>query len=171
MGPAKVEILVDSHKLMDTDHNMVVAHVMFRARSGNPARRVDTRARVVTSVIPPQPYVDQEILKQLAVEYTKPQVGQGYQDPEYVKVYYRVGKQGGNKEDWKRAHRERHRAREEWRSERLKKALEGNWRKCGRAKRTRMPDGRWDSQTIRCKKGGSPTRPLTTTLKQSSTIG
>ena len=67
VGPAKVEILVDSHKLMDTDHDMVVAHVMLRASGRRYARRMDTRARVVTSVIPPQPSMDQETLKRLAV--------------------------------------------------------------------------------------------------------
>ena len=124
---ARLEILVDSHKLMDTDHDMAVAHVTLRAQRGGAYCRVDTRARVVTAVIPPQPMMDQEVLKHLAVEYTKPQKGQGYQDPEHVKVYYRVAKQSGHKDDWKRAHKERQRAREEWKKGKLQKALEGDW--------------------------------------------
>ena len=74
----------------------------------------ETRPRVVTGVIPPQPGLNQARVEQLAASHTAPRRGNRYRDPHAVKQAFKQARTKETEEAWKRAQALRRRARDEW---------------------------------------------------------
>ena len=119
-------IHVDSYKALDGDHDFVTSCLATGCRR-QVRERVDTRPRKVVGVVPTQTYVNQEVFKELAQQYTSPHQSSGYRDPADVKTLFHMARHSRRKEDWKTALRARKRARSRWSQARLQEAVDGDW--------------------------------------------
>eukprot|EP00439_Symbiodinium_sp_Y106_P049270 s3773_g6.t1 len=120
-----IRIYKDSCYIPGTDHELL--HGQFRLRAGKGVRRCCTGPRVWTGGVKHVDHIDQSTLERLAAEHTKPRPSQAYQDPQAVKQLFRRAKVSNTREAWKRALRGRGEARRVWESERLRRALDGDW--------------------------------------------
>ena len=123
-----VIIEVDSFKqLIGGDHERL--YTSFLVRTGDRAvpQRVPTRPRIVVRQLPSVESFDQQILHQLAVQYTQPKPGTRYRDTPLVKQLYRQAKRTGTENDWKTAHKARRKAQVQWRTSKLEQAAAGSW--------------------------------------------
>ena len=93
----------------------------------------ETRPRVVTGVIPPQPGLNQARVEQLAASHTAPRRGNRYRDPHAVKQAFKQARTKETEEAWKRAQALRRRARDEWHQT---KVVRGGGRQVGRTCRS-----------------------------------
>ena len=87
----------------------------------------ETRRRVVTGVIPPQPGLNQTRVEQLAASHTAPRKGNRYRDPHAVKQAFKQARREDSEEAWKRAQARRRRARDEWHQAKVVRAGQAGW--------------------------------------------
>ena len=118
----------DSHRILGTDHDMVVQKVIVRAGSYVARGRPNTRPKWVSGDVALPPELNQAELVKLTNKYTRPYKGCSYRDPENVKVCFGIARRTGLAEDWKRAQAQRAAARREWREERIRAANNGDWK-------------------------------------------
>eukprot|EP00439_Symbiodinium_sp_Y106_P041235 s4246_g5.t1 len=122
---SNMSILVDSHKVLGTDHEVLSVQISLAKR--RVFRKTDTRPRRLVSEVPPVASLDQLELERLARVHTAPKKGKGYHGPEDVKALFRIARHGRSREDWKQAFQARRKARALWQRQQLEEACKGNW--------------------------------------------
>ena len=88
---AKTEIMVESFKMIGTDHEALFCDVLLR--QGKAHRRHATGPRVWIGGVSQLQHVDQDVLERLAKHHTKPRPGQAYKDSAEVKAAYKQARQ------------------------------------------------------------------------------
>ena len=121
----EIRILRDSCFVSGTDHELMQGK--FRPRTGKGCTRHATGPRVWVGGISQVAHVDQPALEHIARTCTKPRPGQAYRDPQEVKRLLRNAKTSQTREAWQAALAARRAARRDWESQRLQRALEGDW--------------------------------------------
>ena len=109
-----------------TDHELIMC-AGYLPRSQTIRRRFDCRPRVVVGDIPEQRAYNQQVLRDMAVTYTRVAQGQAYKDPDDVKAAFRRARVQQTALAWKQAQQMRRKARAEWEGRRLDGASQGNW--------------------------------------------
>ena len=122
----RVELLRDSCFQIGTDHDLICVALHFRPERRE-IRRVRTGKRLVTSTVPPTDKIDQTILETLARQHTAPPPGKGYKDTPETRALFRRARRTRDPEDWKLALRTRKKAQDEWRANRIRSAVAGDW--------------------------------------------
>ena len=121
-------VLAGSYLFVGSDHEMVVQKLglgkAVKAKFGRP--NVRPREVVADPVLPP--VIDQDALKEMARNCTRPYQGVAYRDPPHVKVFFQIARQTKQAEACKRALKGREVARQEWKQERIAAATNGDWR-------------------------------------------
>ena len=121
-------ILVDSHRVVGSDHDAVFQNAALPLLGlKRKVRRPNTRARCVYDQAVVPDVINQHELRKLAKQVTKPYKGMAYEDPQHVKVCFQVARQSSTSENWKRALRERDKARRGWRESSIAFATSGDW--------------------------------------------
>ena len=121
----RVEIMVDSHQLLGTNHEALFG--AFKTRRGRVHKRCPTRPRVWTGGVDQVDFVDQSVLEDLAKKHTRPRPGRSYKDPDDVKALFRRARTLKTRESWKASLQGRKLARKQWEQERLARAATGDW--------------------------------------------
>ncbi|CAE7734694.1 R1A1-element\ORF2 [Symbiodinium sp. CCMP2592] len=93
----------------------------------SPGPEWDTRPRVVTGEIPPQPGLNQTRMEQLAEQYTQPRKGNRYRDPPDVRQAFRRARKEDTETAWKAAQVLRRRARDSWHEAKVTRAGQAGW--------------------------------------------
>ena len=121
-----LSICQDSCHVVGTDHELLFA-TMFVTGNFQAPRRMQTRPRVVVKELPVLRHLDQAVLKEVAKECTKPKRSHSYKDPQWVRELFKQAKAGREPTLWKVAMKGRCEARKQWESERMERAVEGDW--------------------------------------------
>ena len=117
-----------SHLFLGTSDHDAVSHVVgFRLKPSGRPKRGSQRPRVVVEVPRVEGELNQQKLERLARTCTKPVAGNAYQDPEDVKVLFRMARHGKRPEDWKAAMKARLGARKRWMENKIEAATKGDW--------------------------------------------
>ena len=120
-------ILVDSHKHVNSDHDVVYQTLHIQGKSKGRQRRPNSCPKRVSGNVTIPEVLNQPALCELASTCTRPYKGVRYQDPEHVKVCFQVARRTRSTEAWKRALRERDIARKQWKEDRIVAATSGDW--------------------------------------------
>ena len=120
----RLQIHEDTHKTLGTDHELLQVKIVLRTERLRRAH--STRPRVWTGGPPLIEGIDQEILKKMAKECTKPKPGASYRGPESVKQAVKRARTTGTSEDWKEVQNQRKKARRSWEMQRIREATSGN---------------------------------------------
>ena len=120
-------IIRDSHRFVGSDHDLVYQRVEIGKRASVYNGKPNTRPRQVRSELSIPSVINQHILQNMAREYTSPYKGMAYRDPLHVKIFFQTARRCNTSEAWKRALRERDKARRQWREERIAAATQGDW--------------------------------------------
>ena len=122
---AQLQVHVDSHIVLGTDHELLEG--TCRIRKGTPTRRFSTKPRVWKGGIDRVEGLDQQVLVDLARRCTRVARGLAYQDPPEVKEAVKQAKLLRSKEAWCRVRGFRKQARKQWEADRLSRASQGDW--------------------------------------------
>ena len=87
----------------------------------------DSRARWVVGELPSRILVDEDDVRQLAAEFTKPRKSCAYQDDQHTRAAFRHARSTNLVSDWKKSHKLRKHARSQWQQARLSRVLQGDW--------------------------------------------
>ena len=120
-------IVEGSYMFVGSDHDMVLRRADFATRTRKVKGRPSICPKRVKGDIVIPSVLNQDTLKGLALQCTEPYARASYRDPQHVKVYFQVARRSKQPEDWRRALRERSKARSEWQAERVRDATSANW--------------------------------------------
>ena len=120
-----LEIVKDTCFSLGTDLELLRCRVQMRAERQRKTH--NTRPRVWVSGPPLIEKIDQDILKTMAKQCTKPKPGRAYRDPTSVKEAVRQARVLRSPEKWKEVQKLRRQARKAWEGQRIKDAMEGDW--------------------------------------------
>ena len=121
-------IVEGSYLFIGSDHDIVLQRLDLVTSVRNRKRRPSTCPKKVTGPVAVPDMLNQNTLREMAQLSTRPYAKTEYTDPQHVKVYFQVARRSKLPEDWKRALRERAKARAEWKTERVKDATNGDWK-------------------------------------------
>ena len=131
----QLDIHVDTHRALGTDHEMISCGVQMRGQKGR--QSYCTRPRVWVKGPATIEKIDQPTLTHMAKSCTKPKPGRGYRDPEPVKAAVREARRVNTIEAWKRVQKLRKQARKGWENNRIREAATGDWEQVRKLRATR----------------------------------
>ena len=110
-----------------SDHDMVLQRVDVLCPASRTDGRPNTRPnRVQGDIVIPE-ILNQEVLQNLAKKVAALYGKASYVDPPHVRACFQVAQESRQPEAWRKALRERSKARAEWSVERVEDAAQGNW--------------------------------------------
>ena len=124
----RVVIHVDSHRFLGSaDHDALTQVISVKQQKRDRVKRGNNRPRYVAKDPVIEGDLSQQQMEQLAKQCTRVRSGAAYKDPPEVKVYFQVAREHKQPEDWKRALRERFKARKLWLENKISNATRGDW--------------------------------------------